>query len=50
MDCPNKEKNAEKCTCGNTNCGLHGICCECVRAHREGGNLPVCLRELTPKE
>jgi hypothetical protein len=50
MACPNKEKNEEKCACPVTTCGYRGLCCECVRAHREGNNLPTCLRNLTPKE
>ena len=44
MACENKEKNEEKCTCPNKNCERHGVCCECVRAHREAGNLPMCMR------
>lgn len=46
MACPNQDKNKEHCTCPNEACERHGACCECVRAHREMGNLPMCLREV----
>lgn len=45
MACPNKEKNEEKCSCPYENCERHGACCECVRYHRENGDVPVCLRK-----
>jgi hypothetical protein len=45
MACQNKDKNKEKCTCGSANCARHGLCCDCVRFHRERGDLPMCLRK-----
>ena len=49
MECK-KEANKEKCACPNGDCDNHGICCDCVRAHREAGGLPMCLRDLATKE
>jgi len=44
-DCDNKKKNEQQCSCPNKDCTRHGVCCECVRYHRDSGNLPVCLRK-----
>lgn len=44
-ECPNKTKNEEKCPCPYKDCKNHGVCCECVRNHRESGNLPMCFRK-----
>ena len=41
-DCPNLEKNLEKCNCSYTPCSRKGICCECIHYHREKGQLPAC--------
>ena len=49
-DCPNREKNREKCACTNVTCSHHGICCECIANHREGGSLPACAREVAEKK
>jgi hypothetical protein len=40
MSCP----NVKECPCPNVSCANHAKCCECVKNHRERGNLPVCLR------
>ena len=40
MECK-KEKNVEWCNCSYT-CEKKGICCECVKYHRERGELPAC--------
>ncbi|HEX2950115.1 MAG TPA: DUF6485 family protein [Armatimonadota bacterium] len=45
MACQNKEKNKQKCTCSYTSCARHGVCCECIRYHRENGDLPGCLKK-----
>jgi hypothetical protein len=37
-------KNVKDCTCPKTECPNHKKCCDCVIKHREGGNLPFCLR------
>lgn len=49
-ECPNAERNRQKCTCANTTCERRGMCCECIAAHREGGSLPACVREIAKKE
>lgn len=36
--------NQHLCPCPNGDCTRHGHCCECVAAHRERGNLPLCIR------
>ena len=41
MECK-KDKNKEKCTCSYP-CPTRGICCECVKHHRENGELPGCF-------
>lgn len=40
MDCK-KEINLKNCPC-TYNCSRKGICCECVKHHRERGQLPAC--------
>ncbi|MDP8263965.1 MAG: DUF6485 family protein [Candidatus Aceula lacicola] len=42
MNCPNKEKNLQDCNCSYGSCEKMGICCECVRYHRNKGALPAC--------
>lgn len=46
IDCQNRDKNLEGCTCTKTECRHHGICCTCVAAHRAKGGLPSCLHNL----
>jgi hypothetical protein len=43
MDCPNREENLKGCTCTYPGCERKGICCECIRYHRERGEIPGCL-------
>ncbi len=43
MDCPNRKKNLESCNCTYPGCPKKGICCECLRYHREKGELPACF-------
>ncbi len=43
MNCPNREKNLEECTCTYPGCEFKGMCCECIRHHREKGEIPGCL-------
>jgi len=38
------------CPCSNTACPRHGKCCECVKAHKEKGNLPSCLRQVQEEQ
>lgn len=42
MECK-KERNLEGCACTYTSCSRRGMCCECVRHHREKGELPGCF-------
>jgi len=39
MDC----KNVRNCPCPKTTCVNHGICCQCVKKHRETDSLPYCI-------
>lgn len=41
-ECVNREENLSECTCTYP-CDRKGMCCECVRHHREVGELPGCL-------
>jgi hypothetical protein len=38
----NIEKNKVKCNCTYEPCSRKGICCECIRYHRESDELPAC--------
>lgn len=42
MECK-KDENKIECTCTYTACSKRGMCCECVRAHRENGEIPGCF-------
>lgn len=37
-----KNENLKGCTCSAA-CTNRGICCECVRHHRENGQIPGCF-------
>lgn len=41
MECKQKE-NLKNCSCTYLICSRRGICCECLRHHREKGELPAC--------
>lgn len=41
MEC-NKEKNLKECNCSYEPCSRKGICCECIKYHKERGELPAC--------
>ncbi len=41
MECKQKE-NLKTCPCTYPGCPRKGICCECLRSHREKGELPAC--------
>ena len=41
MECQ-KERNLKDCHCTYSGCPRKGICCECIRHHREAGELPAC--------
>ena len=40
MECK-KEQNKTMCNC-SFHCSKMGMCCECVKYHRELGQLPAC--------
>ncbi len=42
MECM-KDKNLQECTCTYAGCPKMGICCECVRYHRNKGAIPGCF-------
>ncbi|MBN2067087.1 MAG: hypothetical protein JW744_01325 [Candidatus Diapherotrites archaeon] len=42
MECK-KEGNLEECNCSYPGCSRKGLCCECVKHHRERGELPACF-------
>lgn len=42
--------NESNCLCPDKDCPRHGKCCECVMAHREHKNLPMCMRIMLEKK
>jgi len=42
MECM-KEKNLKDCICTYDSCSRKGLCCECVRYHRDAGEIPGCF-------
>lgn len=42
MECK-KAQNLEWCSCTFNACGKRGICCECVKYHREKDEIPGCF-------
>ncbi len=42
MECK-REDNLAECTCTAVGCNNRGICCECVRHHRDNGEIPGCF-------
>ena len=42
MECK-RDENKIGCTCTCTSCGNRGICCDCVRHHRENGEIAGCF-------
>lgn len=42
MECK-KDDNKIDCTCTATTCSKRGMCCECVRYHREKNEIPGCF-------
>ena len=41
-ECPRQQLNLEQCPCTYEPCERKGICCECLRYHRDSGELPAC--------
>ena len=42
MEC-RREENLKDCGCTYIPCSRKGICCACIRYHRQKGELPGCL-------
>jgi len=42
MDCK-KEENKIECTCTAMTCANRGVCCDCVRYHRDRNEIPGCF-------
>ncbi|WP_082128470.1 DUF6485 family protein [Kosmotoga pacifica] len=42
MNCPNLQRNLDKCNCSYPGCPRKGKCCECLDYHRSRGELPAC--------
>ncbi len=42
MECK-KEINLESCGCTYLSCSNRGKCCQCVRNHRDRGEIPGCF-------
>lgn len=41
MECL-KERNMAECNCSYDGCAKKGLCCECIRYHRNKNALPAC--------
>ena len=37
------QQNKANCACTYEPCSRKGICCECIRYHRQVGELPACF-------
>ena len=42
MECDKKGENLKECNCSYPGCQKKGICCECLKYHRENNELPAC--------
>ena len=42
MECK-KDENKIDCICTATTCSKRGVCCDCVRYHRDRGEIPGCF-------
>lgn len=43
MECVNKKNNLSSCNCSYLYCDKKGMCCLCIKYHRERGELPACF-------
>ncbi len=52
VDCPLRAQIEAACSCPKTECVNHGLCCECIVAHKKRVDqpllkrLPHCLRDM----
>lgn len=42
MECK-KDRNMEWCNCSYPGCSRKGVCCECMKYHRDMNQLPACF-------
>lgn len=49
MECK-KQENLKHCNCSYPGCPRKGICCECIKYHRERGDLPACYFSETQEK
>ena len=42
MECNNKDRNIENCTCTYSSCSRQALCCECIQYHLASRELPGC--------
>lgn len=40
--CPKIALNSHACPCTYPDCSRHGLCCECIKYHRQRNELPAC--------
>jgi hypothetical protein len=43
MDCPNVDRNLDRCGCTYVACSRKGKCCECVAHHLKKNEIPGCF-------
>ena len=52
LPCPKRQQIEEYCSCPKQDCPRHGLCCECIVAHKARveetllKRLPHCLRDM----
>jgi len=42
MECNNKDKNLQFCSCTYSSCPRQGVCCDCIQYHLQSKQLPGC--------
>lgn len=56
IDCPVRQRINEFCSCPKVECANHGLCCECILAHKNRVDqpllkrLPHCLRDMVKEQ
>jgi hypothetical protein len=48
--CKNKNINLKNCNCSYSTCSKKGVCCECIKYHRENKELPACYFDSTTEK
>ena len=50
--CPVRDEINEYCSCPKTDCPNHGLCCQCIQAHKKRTDVeliirfPHCVRDM----